>query len=111
MIHRLRNLISGACLLALLALIGCASIKRMPAADEVETRPEGPDRETLRRGRALAVTECAGCHRIYWPEEFSPNQWSDIAQNMGRRASLTTSQTEDLRAYLMAAARSEGARN
>ena len=108
---RLRSLVSGACMTIFLALIGCASIKRMPVADEVVGQEEEADVESLRRGRTLAVIECSTCHRNYWPEEFSPNQWSDIAQNMGRRANLTGPQTQDLRAYLMAAARSEATRN
>ena len=59
--------------------------------------------------RTLSITECVGCHRTYWPREFSPNQWSDITQNMGARASLTTPEIKALRSYFMAAARSEGA--
>lgn len=107
MSERLRKLIGGTSLLFAVVLFGCASMGRMPVADEVVTQGEGADLDTLRKGRALVVNECVGCHRQYWPREFSAKQWSDIAQNMGRRASLTTPQTKALRSYLMAAARTE----
>jgi len=109
MSERLKFAIGASLLLLAGSVIGCSAIRRLPAAEEVVPYGENRDRETLRRGRALMVTECTSCHRTYWPGEFSPREWSDISLNMGQRASLTTPQTEDLRDYVMAAARAEAA--
>ncbi len=63
----------------------------------------GTDLEALRRGRALAVTECTGCHRLYWPNEYSPKEWPGIVRKMGARSSLSDSQTRDLESYYVSA--------
>ena len=59
----------------------------------------------LRRGHALWVTECAQCHRPFWPGEYRPEQWQGIVRTMGRRASLGERDLFDLGAYLEAASR------
>lgn len=63
------------------------------------------DAESLRRGRILAVTECASCHRQYWPSEYSSQKWPSILQKMGKRASLDQNQINDLIQYHVAASR------
>jgi hypothetical protein len=63
----------------------------------------GADLESLRRGRALAVTECTGCHRLYWPNEYSPKEWTGIVRKMGARSSLSDSQMRDLESYYVSA--------
>ena len=107
--ERLRVLLVGSFLLFAVTLIGCTALQRMPVADEVVPHGEGTDLDTLRLGRAIVVTECVGCHRTYWPGEFSARQWGDIAQNMSNRVGLTTPQTQAVRNYLEAAARTEAA--
>jgi hypothetical protein len=73
----------------------------MPTILQLETRglPPEIDVGALDRGRAIAITECAGCHRHYWPEERRPNHWSRILRNMGERASLSSEEVEDLQLY------------
>jgi hypothetical protein len=71
----------------------------------------GTDLEGLRRGRALAVTECTGCHRLYWPNEYSPKEWPGIVRKMGARSSLSDSQIRDLESYYVSASQAaQGAR-
>ncbi len=105
--QRLRFSLAGSLLLFAVTLIGCTAMHRMPVADEVVPHGEDADLDTLRQGRAIVVSECVGCHRTYWPGEFSPRQWNDIAQNMSNRVGLTTPQSQAVRSYLMAAARTE----
>ena len=90
------------------AFIGCTtSTGMLPMPGELIARgtPAGADTGALRRGRALAVTECASCHRFYWPHEYTPGQWSTIAEQMGNLMSLSESQAKDLKLYFMAASR------
>jgi len=90
-------------------LSGCAAGKAsIPTADALGaagTLPGGTDMDALRRGRAVLVTECAACHRLFLPHEYSPEQWRGIVARMARRASLSGDQSEDLLLYLSAASR------
>ncbi|MDP8242549.1 MAG: hypothetical protein P9L94_00600 [Candidatus Hinthialibacter antarcticus] len=61
--------------------------------------------DSLRRGRILAVTECASCHRQFWPNEYSEREWPSILRKMGKRAFLDQDQVKDLINYHVAASR------
>ncbi len=78
---------------------------RFPTAETL--RPQAQEEETasLRRGRALALTSCASCHRPFGPESRPAEAWPGILRDMGRRASLSFRQTADLERYMAAAAR------
>lgn len=86
------------------AFVGCTSSSgSLPMPGELVTRgtPAGADTAALRRGRALAATECASCHRFYWPHEYTQKEWPAIVRKMGNLASLSESQIEDLELYLV----------
>lgn len=88
---------------------GCAAGKAsIPTADALGAAgglSGGTDTAALRRGRAILVTECATCHRLFLPAEYSPEQWSGIVKRMATRASLSGDQAVDLERYLKAASR------
>ena len=88
-------------------LSGCATTSMtLPTAAQLTASgavPAGTDTQALRRGRALAVTECAGCHRFYWPGEHTAEQWPSIVRKMGNLASLNRRQIEDMELYFLAA--------
>ena len=90
-------------------LSGCAAGKAsIPTADALGAAggfPEGTDTAALRRGRDILVTECATCHRLFLPAEYSPEQWGGIVKRMATRASLSGEQATDLELYLKAASR------
>jgi len=90
-------------------LSGCAATRAsLPTAEELSaagTLPVGADADALRRGRAIFVTECAACHRLFLPGEYSPEQWRGIVARMARRASLSGDQAADLNLYLSVASR------
>lgn len=105
-----------AMILALLAatgvvagLSGCAAGKAsIPTADElgaVGALPRGTGLDALRRGRAVLVTECAACHRLFLPHEYTPEQWRGIVKRMADRASLGRDQAADLELYLAVSSR------
>ena len=67
----------------------------------------GVDKDSLTRGRALAVTECAGCHRFYFAREYSPNEWNRIIRKKAKRLSLGKEQIADINLYFQTASRAE----
>lgn len=107
--RRLPFLLAGALGLIILAVsvAGCAgSAGSMPTIDELSARGlirPSMDPSALRRGRAYAITECVGCHRLYWPHEYAPEAWPAIARGMGGRASLSENQIKSLEHYLVIA--------
>jgi mono/diheme cytochrome c family protein len=106
-------LLAGTFLVAVLAfaagIAGCAAGKAsIPTAEDLYAAgalPRGADLDALRRGRAVLVTECATCHRLFLPGEYSPEQWRRIVKRMAVRASLGDDQAADLTLYLTAARR------
>jgi mono/diheme cytochrome c family protein len=90
-------------------LSGCAAGKAsIPTADALGAAgalPRGTDLDALRRGRAVLVTECAACHRLFLPHEYSPEQWRGIVKRMANRASLGKDQAADLELYLAVSSR------
>lgn len=90
-------------------LSGCAAGKAsIPTAEELlaaRALSKGADPAALRRGRAVFVTECAACHRLFLPGEYSPEQWRGIVKRMAGRASLGGDQAADLLLYLSSASR------
>lgn len=100
-------------LVAVLALAagiaGCAAGKAsIPTAEDLYaagTLPRGADMDALRRGRAVLVTECAACHRLFLPGEYSTGRWRGIVKRMAARASLSGDQAADLELYLTVSSR------
>lgn len=103
------------CLVLVAALIfasgigGCAAGKAsIPTPEELYASgslAERTDMDALRRGRAILVTECATCHRLFLPEEYPPESWRGIVKRMAGRASLAEDQAADLLRYLSSASR------
>jgi len=81
--------------------LACATTSG-PALTDEQMAELGVDEALLARGRALAVTECAECHRFYWPREYSSAEWPNIIKKMGDRASLRRSDIEALELYFVA---------
>lgn len=53
----------------------------------------------LKKGRILAMTECAECHRYYSPEEYTPEEWDEIIRGKAQRLSLRADQVDALNLY------------
>lgn len=108
-----RVVITGALLVfagGAVGLSGCAAGGKasIPTAETLGAAggtSGGTDTAALRRGRAILVTECTTCHRLFLPAEYSPEQWGGIVKRMSPRASLTGEQAADLERYLKAASR------
>jgi hypothetical protein len=96
-----------ACAAGAAGFSGCAAgTSSIPTADELFAAgalAKGADREALERGRAILVTECGVCHRLFLPAEYSPERWRGIVRRMAARASLSGEQAADLLLYLSTA--------
>lgn len=88
------------------AIAGCVTADRyLPTADELIARgaaSANADRSALQRGRTLAITECAQCHRFFWPDEYSSSEWREIVRRMAPLSSLGANQSADLELYFIA---------
>ena len=62
-------------------------------------------KESFKRGRALAATECADCHRFYSPREYSPAEWERIIRRKAKRLSLGQEQMADINLYFQTASK------
>lgn len=109
-IHHIYILIIVAATAAVVAAACATSSGSLPTAEQLlHPVQAGADENTeaLNRGRALLVTQCATCHRLYWPREYSPEEWEGIIRKMGRSASLSKGQIEEIQAYMRLASLSE----
>ena len=108
-IHRILVSLLGIVVGAGLGFTGCANRPTLMPTDmqlaSLGELPQGTCADSLQRGRALAVTQCANCHRFYFPYEYRPSDWPGLVHDMGRRALLTSRQTEDVSRYMVAASR------
>ena len=90
----------------------CSTYTPLPTGDELASMgalPQGADYDSLRRGRALAVTECAPCHRFLWPYEYPPEAWPSLVNRMGaNRSNMSRRQIGDVTRYMVAASRATG---
>lgn len=99
----------GVALVGGLGISGCAQMPTMlPTPAQLAAAgsfPEGGDAASLARGRALAQTQCLGCHRFFWPHEYAPQAWPPLVRNMGNQNFLTRQQIDDITHYMVAASR------
>lgn len=96
-----RKLLVSAIALALFVAACATGGRYLPAAEELGGAPE--ETELMARGRSAYVMECAACHRLYWPEEYTPEAWSTIAPDMADRAGLSDESGRGLTMFLMRA--------
>ena len=86
-----------------LFLLACGTyIGSLPTPEQLAKSgsvTEGLDMASLKRGRALAMTECVGCHRFFYPSEYSPEEWNRIIQDKAKRLSLGKEQMQDIGFY------------
>lgn len=88
-------------------LLACGSHTPTRTAPEEFSRgdqvPEDVDQESFVRGRALAMTECTGCHRYFYPREYTSDEWRRIIRKKTKRLSLIPKESEDLELFFRTA--------
>ena len=66
-------------------LLGCASNLIQPTLTDVQWALSHGYDTTLQepqQGRALYVRKCAGCHNLHRPEDYSPEDWAKLIDEM-----------------------------
>lgn len=89
-------------LLAILACCGCVSLEQ--AAPPVALLPNSTSHQVqLSQGRDIYVTRCAKCHSVEPVAKYSRAKWEvEILPEMVEKAKLTASETEVVKAYVLA---------
>lgn len=98
------RILAPALFLLSLAGAGCSpTLATSPPALESPATVSGPSQAVLAQGRTYFLRECRACHRIFPPEERSPDAWRPILARKATRVSLTAAQYDKLTAYVLAA--------
>ena len=90
-------------LLVSLLPIACASLP-MPTQENVNKaliKWPGTTLMDLRLGRKNYVENCAACHNLYLPSEFSESDWKRILVKMQKKAKINDEKTEAIREYIL----------
>jgi hypothetical protein len=56
--------------------------------------------QELQQGRVLYIDNCAACHNLYSPDDYSASQWSQVLSTMAPRAGLSNANTLLVKKYL-----------
>ncbi len=54
----------------------------------------------LAEGKNLYNNNCAGCHKLYNPKDFTAQQWTPIMLKMQKKAKISDEEREKIYAYL-----------
>jgi mono/diheme cytochrome c family protein len=57
--------------------------------------------QSLREGHLLYTGNCARCHELYRPMDYSELYWTEIIPEMARKAHLNEKQEEEIRRYIL----------
>ena len=84
--------------LALLALLGCATL---PEPTPLDAERTGLPLARLAEGRRLTLNRCGSCHRPLMPAELSAARWTEELAEMGERAKLSDEDERLVLDYLL----------
>ncbi len=59
----------------------------------------------LERGRTVYVRRCSGCHTLYLPSAYAPEDWPALVEAMSGKARLTPEQQADVTRFVVTLAR------
>jgi mono/diheme cytochrome c family protein len=85
------------CVSMILALCMLACGSPPPATSRTETSAA----DAPGRGHALFLAKCNQCHAYPQPTNYTATQWKRILVEMGRRASLTRGEREQVLQYIL----------
>jgi len=93
-----------------IAFIGCATVSNLKPAEPdlsvMQQRVPGITIEDAQRGFKLYKFNCAGCHYLHKPNDYTMNGWEKILPEMLSRAKITSEKEQQLiKNYLFAKAK------
>ena len=97
--------------LALLTIIGCATLEQLAPPLPPPGPPGSPNAISLgsisdatlqqaKRGRQIYITECIRCHSPERVTRYSQVQWDDILPRMAKKSKLPPEKITDIAAYI-----------
>lgn len=93
--------------LGLVVVTACATLAQPTPVDAAWAATRWPDatEDELRRGRALYVKRCAGCHALRLPERYPASTWEHHVDEMATRAKLPAGERETMLRFLLTMSR------
>ena len=98
-----------------MVLYSCGGSKSVPpSAQPPSAQPSFPDppptvqvnqvdsASLLAEGKSLYENNCAKCHSLYNPKDFSKESWKPILLDMQKKADISDEQREKIYSYLTA---------
>ena len=82
-----------------IALYSCGGSKSITPI--VEVKPIKSSSE-IAQGKSLYESNCAKCHKLYAPSDFTKEDWKPIVNQMQKKAHLTDSEGLKIYNYLIA---------
>lgn len=94
-------------IIAVLFFVGCATVTPLqPKETDIQHMQEkvpGLTLEDAQRGFKLYKYNCAGCHNLHKPTEFTPEGWKKILPEMLGKAKISSEKDRELlKNYLLA---------
>ena len=88
-----------------LAIVGivCSSALYVPTA--VDAQKTGVSADTLALGRQLYTNNCASCHSLFEPEQFTKKQWANVIPAMQKKAKVSNHDIALISLYINARAK------
>ncbi len=86
-----------------LLIAGCASTLPLPTTEDIELfrgSEPGVTLESLKNARTVYTAKCSGCHGLFLPENYRPDEWPKIISGMSDKAKLSPHEFEKIRLYL-----------
>lgn len=84
-------------------LVGCSMPSALPPVpDGAMAESSGTSLETLKRGRAVYLSDCARCHEAMMPSDISQEDWHVILPGMAWNSGISAADEEAVEAYILA---------
>ena len=82
---------------------GCAATLPQPTPEEIESfKMIDPSItiESVRDARELYILKCSGCHSLYLPASYRPEEWPKILEEMTMKAKTSVKENEKILSFL-----------
>ncbi|MGB6223274.1 hypothetical protein [Haloferula sp.] len=88
---------------AVAVLAGCAVPSALPPVpDGAMAKSSGASLETLKRGRAVYLSDCTRCHEAMMPADISQEDWHIVLPGMAWNSGISAADEEAVEAYILA---------
>jgi hypothetical protein len=89
--------------IAAFTIIACSQALYIPTL--TDSQKTGVSSETLVLGRKLYVNNCAGCHSLFQPEQFTIEEWGKVMPSMQKKAKCSEQDAAIIMKYINARAK------